>query len=127
MHSHTIFRSKWLAVAWFVFISILFFLPGSALPNESWLKQIYFDKWVHTGFFALLIFLWGSAFNNGSRHFALFLFTAIALYAVLVEIIQKEWIPARSFDVYDIIADITGAVLGLWVWGRIGYKKNRPL
>lgn len=127
MLRHTIFRSKWLAIGWFVFISVLFFLPGSALPQEGWLKQIYFDKWVHTGFFALLVFLWLSAFHNGSKYFTPFLLTAIALYAVLVEIIQKEWIPNRSFDVYDIIADITGAVLGLLVWERVGAKKNRPL
>ena len=48
------------------------------------------------------------------------------VYAVAIEIIQHYWIPYRSFDLFDIIADMTGAFAGLIVWRGV-YKKNKPL
>jgi hypothetical protein len=45
-------------IAWFFVILVLICLPGSKIPTvETWLNDIYFDKWVHTGLFAVLVFL----------------------------------------------------------------------
>src|SRR5690349_5023388 len=98
-------RSKTLAIGWLVFISILFFLPGSAFPTEDWLDRIFFDKWVHLGLFTVLIFLWCSAFQLGLPRNAWVVILVTVIYGFLVEFIQKEWIPNRSFDVYDVVAD----------------------
>jgi VanZ family protein len=116
-----IFRSKVTAVAWLVFISILFFLPASNLPKSNWLGEIYFDKWVHIGLFAALIFLWCSAFDLVRRYIWILLFSA-ALYGLGVEIIQGNYMMNRSFDLYDLLADIAGSLLGLFVWSWV-YKK----
>jgi hypothetical protein len=46
------------ALLYFAVISFLFCLPGSAFPKNNWLSKVHFDKWVHIGFFALLLVLW---------------------------------------------------------------------
>ncbi len=104
-------------------ISILFIMPGSALPPEGWLYRFYPDKWVHVGFFAILIFLWRSAFNWQLKNYnAILLFSAL-LYGLLVEVVQKQWVPNRSFDVYDVLADVAGSFFGLIIWVRANRKK----
>ena len=119
-------QSKALAISWIIIITTLFFLPGSTLPKEDWLSKIYFDKWVHIGLFAILIFLWRSAFEWKIANYNITLLLLAFLYGLAVEIIQQQWIPNRSFDVYDILSDLTGSILGLIVWLRVS-KKNKPL
>jgi hypothetical protein len=121
-----IFRYKSLAITWLVIMSILFFLPGSAFPSESWLDWIYFDKWVHIGLFAVLIFLWRSSFDWEVNNYNLLLLFSALLYGLMVEFIQRYWIPNRSFDLYDVLSDMTGSVLGLLIWLRV-HRKNKPL
>ncbi|MFL5811287.1 MAG: VanZ family protein [Flavisolibacter sp.] len=121
-----LWQSKWLAISYFVLISILFFLPGSALPESDWLTKIDFDKFVHVGLFALLLFICRSAFNVKIKNYSLLLFIGAVLYGFLVEVIQLKWIPNRSFDLYDVVADSLGSFLGLFTWTRV-YKKNKPL
>jgi VanZ like family len=116
------FRYKAVAVSWLLIMCVLFFLPGSALPKEDWLNSIYFDKWVHVGLFAVLIFLWRSAFNWNFTEYNWVLILSALLYGLLVEFIQRQWIPNRSFDLYDVLADTTGSIVGMLVWLR-SYKK----
>ena len=117
-----IFRNRAVAVSWFIIMSILFFLPGSDLPHAGWLEAIHFDKWVHIGLFAVLIFLWRSSFDLDLDHYNSILLLAALVYGLSVEVIQKYWIPNRSFDLFDLLADMTGAIGGLGVWYRV-YKK----
>ena len=97
-------------------ISILFFLPGSALPKETWFSKIYIDKWVHTGFFAALIFLWRSAFDWEIKSYAFILLLSAILYGLAVEFVQKYWVPNRDFDLFDLLFDTLGSCLGLFIW-----------
>ena len=117
-----VFRYRSVAITWFVVMCILFFLPGSDLPQANWLDSIYFDKWVHIGLFAILIFLWRSAFDLDLNHYNWILLLAAILYGLSVEFIQKYWVPNRSFDLFDLLADTTGSVIGFIVWSRV-YKK----
>ncbi len=114
-----------MALLWLGVISVLFFLPGSAFPKENWFSKIYIDKWVHVGLFATLLFLWRSAFDLQIKNYHLILLGFALLYGFLVEVIQKEWIPNRDFDLYDVMADMAGSLLGLLVWSRV-YKKIDP-
>ena len=120
-----IFRYKTVALVWLIIMSVLFFLPGSALPKEHWLDAIHFDKWVHVGLFAVLVFLWRSSFNQEFKNYNWMLLLSALLYGLAVEFIQKYWVPNRSFDLYDVLADSIGSVVGLFVWLR--YIKNKPL
>jgi len=116
------FRYKTVAVSWLFLMCILFFLPGSALPKESWLDAIHFDKIVHIGLFAALVFLWRSSFNWEINHYGYILLLMAVAYGFLVEVIQLYWVSNRSFDLYDVAADTAGSLLGLFIWWRV-YKK----
>jgi VanZ family protein len=105
------------AVLYFLFISVLFFLPGSVLPKEGWLSKIYFDKWVHVGFFAVLVVLWLWALMP-DRKAALWLILAAIAYGIVVEFVQDRFVPNRSFDLGDWAADSVGSLIGLWFWSR---------
>jgi VanZ family protein len=118
-----IFQYKGVAIGWLILMSFLFVLPGSALPKENWLEKIQLDKWVHIGLFAILIFLWKSAFNRNHKNYNLLLLFSAFCYGLLVEFVQKQWVPNRSFDIYDVLADLAGGLLGLLVWLRAYRKK----
>ncbi len=106
-----------LALLYFIFISVMFFLPGSVLPHETWLSKIYFDKWVHIGFFALLLLLWLWVLQPAAQGTFVLLLLA-ATYGMLVEVIQDRFVQNRSMDLGDWIADMTGSALGVWLWHR---------
>ena len=105
-----------LAIVWLLVITVLFFLPGSALPKEDWLDKVYFDKWVHFGFFALLLFLCRFYFPALARYNWWILLLAFC-YGMGVELIQHFLIANRSFDLGDVGADMAGAAAGIWFWG----------
>lgn len=112
-----------LATGWLIFITILFFLPGSALPSDDWMSKIWFDKWVHIGFFAILTYLWITALSAKGAALMYLIFSAIA-YGYLVEICQDRFVAQRAFDWGDVAADAIGIIAATVLYR---YKKNRPL
>lgn len=116
------------AIAWFLLISFLFFLPGQDLPKESLFAKIpFFDKWVHMGFFFVLVWLWLWAFtiDNASVLFKIIIAIAI-VYGLMVEFIQLYFVNGRSFDLFDWLTDSIGVLLAGFL--RLKYiQKNRPL
>lgn len=103
-------------LAWAVLLLsfYLFFTPGDRLPSISWLDAIYFDKWVHAGLFLVLVWLWCRLLANAAWRPQLVVLVALSAigYGVAVEYIQDAWVPYRSFDVLDMLADAAGALLG---------------
>ncbi len=79
-----------------------------------------FDKWVHIGLFSILSFLFCWAFFKITvKDFEKkkqFIQTGILclLYGILMELVQRYFIPNRSFDAGDIAADGVGAFLGIF-------------
>lgn len=107
-----------------VFISILFCLPGSSLPKNDWLAKIWFDKWVHLGIFAFLSIILCWSINRKDKSVIAWIFIGTAIYGMLVEIVQDQFIPNRSFDIGDWVADALGSIIGLVLWRYI--KKIDP-
>lgn len=107
-------------ICWLIISTILLTLPGSSLPSENWLDKIWFDKWVHIGLFGILVFLFcwgvGRKFNEQKRKkvFVAFIITG-AVYGIIMEFIQRDYISGRSFDSGDILADIIGCLGGWWL------------
>ena len=128
--SSKIFKPNFIyPVSWLIISTILLTLPGSAFPKENWLEKIWFDKWVHIGMFAIMVFLWCWSvlrLNYGIEKLKnIFLVIAIVwlLYGTGMEFVQKYYIANRSFDAGDILADGVGCLIGLlYSWKR--YIKN---
>lgn len=114
-------------IAWFFLILILICLPGSKIPTvETWINDIYFDKWVHAGLFAVLVFLFIYPVCKMNfallfkKHTAIKITIAACLWALTTELIQKFFIPERNFDVFDLAADSLG-VGAAYAWCRVKY------
>ncbi len=121
-------NSFWPAVVWFVFATILFCLPGKALPERTWFNVIFLDKWIHIFLFAVLVSLIGLPFLESfmSKKKRSFIMLSIAmnclLYGIVMEVVQYYFIPNRSFDLKDIVGDGVGCFIG-WYFIQYQIKK----
>lgn len=95
---------------------ILLGAPGSAIPKYSWLTLPYADKWVHCLLFFILVFLFAWPLKlaeyttlQRKKYFFLLALGGIA-FGTLMEFIQDKWIPNRSFEIADIMADSCGCI-----------------
>jgi len=113
------------ALIWFTITTVLLCLPGSAFPKENWFDKVWFDKWIHVGLFATMVFLWCCATNIKRKKIRYFLQITLFffLYGIVMEFIQKYFIPNRSFDAGDILADGVGSIAGLLFSIRLYIKK----
>ena len=97
-------------------------MPGSAFPQETWYSRIWLDKWVHIGLFAVLVICWCWALKGrptGKQQLFMWMAIIAFLYGIGMEFVQKFWVPNRSFDPGDVVADGVGAVAGVWFsWKR---------
>ncbi len=107
-------------IAWFFLVLLLICLPGDDIPTvDDWLSQIYFDKWVHTGLFAILAFLFMWPYLKAALtvkkkwQYVLKIAIATCLWGLATEFIQKFFVPGRHFDLLDWAADTLGALLAL--------------
>lgn len=106
-----------IAIIWSVIIAVLSFAPNSSLPE---IKLNFFepDKLAHAGVYFLLnaFLLWG--FWQNGRLEAKTIWWCFGLscaYGILMECAQYAFFPHRYFELYDIIANIIGSLLGLIV------------
>ncbi len=109
------------AITWVIIVTVLLCLPGSALPKENWFDKIWLDKWIHVILFSIMVYLWCQYVSTSAgkkiryfRQIAIYFF----LYGIAMELVQKYFIPNRSFDLKDILADGLGCVIGLLIAGR---------
>lgn len=112
---------------WFILIFVLLILPGSDIPEVHFLDGIYFDKWVHIGLFAGLVFLFSFPFKKYAYHRnRVYINIAIGsfIYGVAMEFVQKYFASQRSFDFTDMLADGVGCLLG---YAFIQYQLARRL
>jgi VanZ family protein len=106
------------ALTWLVVVTVLLCLPGSALPKENWFDKIWLDKWIHILLFLIMVYLWcqyiskpGGKKSRYFRQIAIYFF----IYGIVMELVQKFFIPNRSFDVKDVLADGLGCATGLLI------------
>lgn len=112
-------------IAWFFIVLILMCLPGEDLPPTDWLHIDFLDKWLHIMVFGLLVFLFCWPFNASSfssaqrKYYFIKIAIAVSLWGLTVEFIQKYYIPGRSFDWVDWVADSIGALTAFFICLRV--------
>jgi VanZ family protein len=81
------------------------------------------DKLTHAGMYAVAAFAWRSAFRSRNDVISWWIVLAVALLGGL-----DEWhqviVPGRSAEVLDWMADVCGALLGVFLWRRIRVRGN---
>lgn len=97
----------WPAILWAVFIIGLTSLPAGRLPQGPAIPGI--DKLVHFTLYAVLGVLVGR--GAGSRVGALAAIATMAAFGGADEW-HQQWVPGRSADIADWMADAAGAASG---------------
>jgi VanZ family protein len=100
------------SVVWALVVLAATSLPASAFPPLLRIPGL--DKLVHMAMYGVLAALGARpalASSRGAKGIA-WLLAGIALFAALDEL-HQIWIPGRSADVFDWVADMGGALLGI--------------
>ncbi len=113
------------AVAWCIFITFLSVKGGINLPESIW-DFLAWDKLAHAfvyGVFAFLIMngdLKRNIFTKKSIYIALII---SILYGILMEFVQWGFFPGRYFEVLDILANIIGSFIGVYIFNKFFYNQ----
>ncbi|WP_205509490.1 VanZ family protein [Longitalea arenae] len=108
---------KIIPIAWTALTIFLLCLPGSAIPSAGVFSTEGIDKVVHAILFGGIVLLWAFNlyFRRNHKSKWLQIIVALTLFSVGLgiglEFLQRDYIPNRSFDGIDIIADTAGAVI----------------
>ena len=112
-------------IAWFFLVLIAISIPGYDLPKvDQWLIEINFDKLILVGLFAVLAYLFmlpiirSSLSKKEKSNYLIKIAIATVIWGLTTEVIQKFFIPGRSFTLGDWLADSLGGVTALFygIW-----------
>jgi VanZ family protein len=118
------------AFIWLMLILILCLLPGGTFEVGSFQSILQLDKLAHMILFGVTVIL--IAYGSYRKHQKLSwgkltLITLLtASYGLLIEFFQRSFTTSRSFDWYDFLADLIGAILGALIFQLIGKRFIKP-
>lgn len=108
------------AIGCAIVILILSAKPGINLP-ESWFDLIAMDKLGHAVVYGVLTYLLLRGFKKedmtgfaGNSPVSALIISIV--YGISMELMQYFFFPGRFFELYDIIANIIGSILGLYIF-----------
>lgn len=111
--------TKWPAIIWSVIIFLLLVIPPLNINQEKPLEISGLDKTIHFLLFGIMVWLWGyyqkTIYSKGKNIvLQLLLITlVVCVYGVAMEYVQ-DWV-GRDFDVWDMVADASGAVTAFFL------------
>jgi len=116
------------AMLWTLGVAYAILSPGSSIPKLPDFPG--YDKVIHFSLFFGLVFLWNRAWiqkkNNLSNWKKITLNYLVfgIVFAIFTEYLQMN-VPDRSFDDWDIVANITGGTIGTIVYVYLGKKESK--
>lgn len=108
-----------------IWASIVFFFSVLPVHEGLFFRINYFDKAMHFFEFAVLAFILSRTFRRvGVEPRAAVAFTLILtlLYGILLELVQ-DLIPGRTPSFGDVLANLSGAAAGLYLWKAVLWRK----
>ena len=120
--------TKLFPIIWTLLTIGLLCLPGKVIPGLGLFGIKHLDKLAHIVLFGGFVLLWG--LNSWQRKkirfdwlFALAGITILSIVlGIAMEYVQVNFVPNRSFDVWDIWADVVGSVLVMYLLIRFGRR-----
>jgi VanZ family protein len=103
-------------------IAFLCFIPGD-VPLKPELDIPYLDKFVHICFyFFLSLTIQYEVKNKMELKNHLYIFIYVMVLGGFIEIVQENFITERSGDIFDLIADLSGAIIAFFVYKIVTYQ-----
>lgn len=119
-------KYNWPSILWAAFILVICLMSHRHVPRVT---IPHFDKLVHFGlYFILAILTWygwtrQNFFAALRANTALKIILLLALYGMTIEILQGTLTSDRSFDLWDELANSTGALAGTLAAARVFIAK----
>jgi len=108
--------SKITSIIWALILGILMLLPQDQIPDSQLLS---YDKLAHIAVFAVLSFLISITYldkeKRSTTKTAFRALTISLVYSSLLECCQY-FVPGRSLDWYDFLANYTGGLVGVIIF-----------
>jgi hypothetical protein len=124
-----LFRTPYLAIAFFIVIHILTLSPFNSNPDTDLNFFPNIDKFVHFSLFFMLCFLWGvycfsknDLSQKGKNRWFLIIPLLAIIDGISIEFLQKLPAIHRDFEWFDALADAIGAIAGI-LFAKFAAKK----
>lgn len=111
------------AIGWGLVIFILMAIPGDKFPDVhfTWISA---DKLVHFSVFGLWSFLLMRWLCRASQRSVLQVFLIGLVFSAITETLQATVFINRSGDPRDVLANMIGISIGIWVFNFIKKKTS---
>jgi VanZ family protein len=114
-----------LAIGWTLLIAVLCLVKFGSLPSFSVSSA---DKYIHIILHFGFTLFWGFYFSQKQNQIALPTIINIVilsvLYGILVEVLQETFTTTRHADIFDVLANLVGALIALGVFTFIKKTKS---
>ncbi|WP_144604244.1 VanZ family protein [Algoriphagus algorifonticola] len=115
------------AISWLLILAIAMLTPGDKFPEIDAFD--FQDKLIHVLSFAILAFLWaGIRFQKKKQGFQKLNMPILLGFVVLPSFafeLGQLFVPNRSFDVFDLIVNQIGVLLGILAYFKTLSIQNR--
>ena len=116
------------AILWAAFILLVSILPGGNVQQAHIFGFLPVDSLVHAAFHAGLVFLMMVGFSKQHsrqklRYYpARYAVTLSCSYGIGIELLQEFVIVHRNFEIYDLVANLSGAIIGYGIFQLVYFK-----
>lgn len=107
---------KIIAIVYLATVAVLSLMPSRDLPHFTVYPEI--DKVVHLCMYLGLSFLacWSYEISRDRMKPLYLMVAGVFMYGVLMEILQRTMHNGRNFDFRDMLANLTGAIIGILIY-----------
>lgn len=118
---HLLGQRVFFPILWTLITLALLCMPGSTIPGVGFFGFKHIDKVAHFILFGGFVLFWGiwaaaktMEENRYKKNWIYLVLISIAI-GVVMEFVQINFIPNRSFDVWDIVWDAIGSICFWWL------------
>ncbi|CAN5501920.1 hypothetical protein BH11BAC2_BH11BAC2_02020 [soil metagenome] len=125
-HKNSLLKNNWPGISWALLIFILSSISAPQIYIPDFFDLFSPDKVVHFFFYGILVYLLVRGFKKAplgrlTRNQYSFAVFSSATYGGLIELYQGYFLPDRTGDWVDFLANCIGCVIG-WIAARIFLK-----
>lgn len=106
------------AIIWTALVLYLSLISARSAAKFNVWDFVGVDKLGHLVFYTIFAFLWCMGLTRGITDKKNILFFSIS-FGVLMEICQLYLFNGRSFELYDIVANVIGSIIGVILFKNI--------